>query len=193
MIIAGTFVQDTQAEGAVQRLKEVGFTDDAIAKFFVNPPGQHGLFPIGGDEFASPGAEHGGAGALEGASVGSVVGAVLGAAAAPVLGPLGVAAGVGVGAYGGSLYGALNKAGQSETGHETATDPNPSSEARPDATPMRKSGLVVAVAVDDGVEERSAVDALRSQGPDFVERADGRLVDSDWVDFDPLRTPEVVG
>ena len=187
MIIAGTFEQDAQAQSAVEKLRHGGFSDGAIAKFFVNPPGQHGLFPIGGDEFASPGAEHGGTGALEGASVGVVAGAVVGAVTAPVLGPLGIAAGAGVGAYGGSLYGALNKTG------DEAEDERPlAHDARRDTEPSRKSGIVVAVVVADSMQERAAISALRSQDPEFVERAEGQLVDSDWVDFDPLKSPRVL-
>ncbi|TMG82113.1 MAG: hypothetical protein E6H74_11585, partial [Betaproteobacteria bacterium] len=73
-IIAGRFETQTEAEHSVNALKREGFTEQDITMFYVNPPGQHGTFPIGGDREASPGATQAHGGAIQGAAVGTAVG-----------------------------------------------------------------------------------------------------------------------
>jgi len=51
-IIAGSLQLQTQAENAVKQLVLAGFSPDKVTSFFVNPPGQHALYPIGGDEYS---------------------------------------------------------------------------------------------------------------------------------------------
>lgn len=51
-IIAGSLQLHTQAENAVKQLVNAGFSPDKVTSFFVNPPGQHALYPIGGDEYS---------------------------------------------------------------------------------------------------------------------------------------------
>ena len=53
-IIAGTFDNLPKAQRAVQDLHVHGCRDDDIHVFHNNASGQHGAFPIGGDEMADP-------------------------------------------------------------------------------------------------------------------------------------------
>jgi hypothetical protein len=64
-----------------------GFPSDQATFFFVNPPGQHDLYPIGGDEDESPGTHYASTGAASGAVVGGTLGLAVGIASLPVLGP----------------------------------------------------------------------------------------------------------
>jgi hypothetical protein len=51
-IVAGRFETFEQAEAAVRDLTMEGFRREDASAFFVNPPGQHAQFPIGGDQYA---------------------------------------------------------------------------------------------------------------------------------------------
>lgn len=171
-IIAGRFIGQDEAAAAMERLVQAGFDRDEIALFFVNAPGQHDRFPIGGDEDESPGTEKAGPGAVAGAGG---VGAALGLAAAPVLGPVGAMAGAAVGAYVGSLVGALNKLPPDEDKGDTHLPREP-----------RKSGVLVAVAAPTSPQRASAIELLRAAGAEEVEYAEGEIRGGDWTDFDPL-------
>jgi hypothetical protein len=72
-IVAGRFEQQADADAAIASLVRHGFHRDQVASFFVNAPGQHAQFPIGGDCVASPGARAAGGGAAVGAAVGGTV------------------------------------------------------------------------------------------------------------------------
>src|SRR5688572_25322500 len=137
-IIAGDFETEAQAEKAVHRLRELGIPAERISSFFVNPPGQHAAFPIGGDHDESPGAEHAEKGAAAGAAIGGAVGLAVGLAATPLLGPAAAVGGAGVGAYTGALVGTLGTLGERKT-----------------ASPVveRPSGVIVAVNTSDHVEQ----------------------------------------
>jgi hypothetical protein len=180
-IVAGTFQLQEQALAAVAALKEAGFARQEVTSFFVNPRGQHDLYPVGGDADDSPGAHHAPKGAVGGAEAGGAVG-LLGAAVAlaalPAIGPaaalLGVGVSAGVGAYTGSLAGALSTLG----------DP---ADATTDLPPPRKSGMLVAVAVGGQPGEADAVRVLRAQGALEIEYAEGTIADGHWPDFDPLK------
>src|SRR4051812_13183187 len=124
-IIAGLFDTITKAEAAVQDLLHGIRGQEDISTFYNNPPGQHGKFPVGGDEDADPGAENAHSNAAKGAALGAGVGL-----AAAIAGPLGAAAAASVGAYAGSLSGALTGV------HDS--DANPVSARRP-------AGVMVAV------------------------------------------------
>ena len=63
-IVAGRFEQQTEAQAAIEKLLRRGFRRDDVSSFFVNPPGQHGRFAVGGDRNVSPGARGAGLGAL---------------------------------------------------------------------------------------------------------------------------------
>src|SRR5262249_9434283 len=55
-IIAGRFEQKPEADRAIDVLRRRGFGSDQLNVFYLNPPGQHAKFPVGGDENVSPGA-----------------------------------------------------------------------------------------------------------------------------------------
>jgi hypothetical protein len=174
-IIAGRFAQQDQVEQAFEQLVQAGFAEERISSFFVNPPGQHDLHPGGGDHTLSTGAEHSPEGTTLGVAAGGTAGAVAGVAAAPFLGPVGVAAGALVGAHVGSLVGSLSKMDEAD-----------------ESAPVRHAGLLLAIAADGGDEQARAIDLLRSCGAVDIERAEGSIVDGDWVDFDPLAAPMLV-
>ena len=56
-IIAARLQEQDQIANAVAALKDAGFNEASISSFYVNPPGQHDLFPLGGDREDSPGAK----------------------------------------------------------------------------------------------------------------------------------------
>ncbi len=182
-IIAGHFVTLEQAAHAEQALHAKGHDARSISVFYVNPPGQHDVFPIGGDRSQSPGAKQTvmglAAGGCGGAAIGAAVGA-LGFSAAGVVAPL---LGGLVGAHLGVLVGSLASTKQrGEIGrHE-----------RENAEPVRKSGVIVAVCIDNSVQESATIETLRELGATRIERAKGVIRDSDWVDFDPLSHPDYV-
>ena len=73
-IVAGRFEMREPAEKAVRALVGRGFHHADTTEFFVNPAGQHGSLPTGGDQFADA--------ASSKAHVGAGVGAAAGTAAA---------------------------------------------------------------------------------------------------------------
>jgi len=73
-IIAGHFDQ------AVRGLAAQGFAESEYVVYFLNPPGQHDLTPIGGDAHSDEGAREAGKGAVAGATVGGAVGLAVGGA-----------------------------------------------------------------------------------------------------------------
>ena len=180
-IIAGRFQLQQEAEDAIEALAQAGFARDRVATFFVNPAGQHDTFPIGGDRALSPGAKESG----KGIAAGAATGAAVGAAAASVLGPIGTVTGSLVGAHVGGLVGSLSQMKEKgETGEHAEDVEN--------AAPVRKSGMIVAVAVDHGESEDRAINVLRSLGAADIERAQGTVEDSDWKDFNPVEPPALV-
>jgi len=98
-IIAGVFDDNAAADRAIEKLHDLGFADNDIDRFDVNPPGRHHGLPLGGDEGADKGAKGGEMGALAGAAVGGAVGAVAGLVASPLIGPVAIAGGLAAGAY----------------------------------------------------------------------------------------------
>ena len=86
-IISGNFQQQAEAQSALSDLAGAGFEAGKTTTFFVNPPGQHDRYPIGGDEDESPGTEDAAAGSASGAAVGGAIGVAVGLATLPVLGP----------------------------------------------------------------------------------------------------------
>ena len=188
IIIAGRFETQDQGKSALDALQHEGFARDALAMFYVNPTGQHGIHPGGGDSEESPGARDADKGAAAGGGAGAAVGAAVGLATTPVVGPVGVAAGAGVGAYTGSLGGALK-----ETNDESEVD---ESAAGGDTRKMteRQAGVLVAVRIDSDTDESKsrAIKALRAQNAADIEHARGRIEDGDWTDFDPREPVQLV-
>src|SRR5215831_8760065 len=186
-IIAGRFEQKPEADRAVDTLRRRGFGADQVNAFFLNPPGQHAKFPVGGDENVSPGATKASGSAAKGALVGGAAGLVLGLAAAPL-------AGVGVGAYAGSLVGALNGMKKPVDPGEAARRPQSAdSEIDPSGRPPRLAGVMVTVYAPDEERRSIAINVLHSGGARDIEHAEGEWRDGKWIDFDPLKAPELVG
>lgn len=173
-IIAGMFDTIDKAEGAVGKLLDTEFGGEDVCSFANNPPGQHATFPIGGDENEDPGAVHADSHAGTGAAIGLGTGAAIGAVTA---GPPGAAVGAGIGAYVGSLVGALH--GLEGSG----TDEEPT---------RRPAGIVVAVRIESGNAERSAIATLQTHGAIHIEKAEGEWRDGKWIDFDPVSVPIIL-
>ncbi|HJV51333.1 MULTISPECIES: hypothetical protein [Oxalobacteraceae] len=180
-IIAGRFQQQSEVEDSIEELQRAGFARERISAFYVNPPGQHDTFPIGGDRAQSPGAKQSG----KGVAAGAAAGAAAGLAAAPFLGPVGAVTGGLLGAHVGGLVGSLSTMKeQGDTGEHAEDAEN--------AAPIRKSGMMVAVAVDDPEHEDQVVNMLRSLGAADIERAQGIIENGDWRDFNPVEPPQLV-
>jgi hypothetical protein len=167
-IIAGRLEQQSQVQDAIDALRDAGFAEEQITSFYVNPPGQHDQYPLGGDHDKSTGAKH----SDRGVAGGGAIGAAVGVATTPLLGPAGAAAGALVGAHIGSLVGSMSQMDEAEQ-----------------SLPIRHSGMFVAVCVPEYEEEGHAVEVLRSVGALDLERADGAIIDGDWNDFDPTSAP----
>lgn len=178
-IVAGRFEQQADADAAIAELMRQGFARDQVTSFFVNPPGEHAKFPIGGDRAESPGAEKAGTGAVAGAAVGGAVGIGLGLAATPVVGPVALPTAAGLGAYMGALAGALGKM-------EDAPADRPHTEAPPE---VRRAGIVVAAHAPEPEQRASALEVLQASGAKDVETAEGHWRDGKWIDFDPVAPP----
>jgi len=167
-IVAGRFETLPQAEHAVGELKLAHWAEDDIDLFFTAAPGQHGVYPVGGDEDADPearGAEHA---TLKGAAIGAGIGLLAGS----LVGPLGAAAGAAVGGYTGSLAGTLKGLGRGNA------------EER-----RRPAGVIVAVNVGDPTLEHDALEILERCGAAPVEAKDGEWHGGAWTDFDPVSPP----
>jgi hypothetical protein len=181
-IIAGKFQQQEQVHNVISELKRVAFSESEITSFYLNPRGQHDLLPQGGDREESPGAKESGKGSAIGIAGGGVVGAVVGLVTTPAFGILGPALGAAVGAHVGSLVGGvveMKEKGEAENDGGNKLE-------------QRKSGMIVGVNVNDVGEEQIAIRVLRSFGANQIERSDGRIVKSDWLDFNPIAIPTLI-
>jgi len=174
LIIAGHFQLQETALDVCAAFKAAGFAPERVTTFFNNPPGQHNVIPTGGDRAESPGAKGTPEAVAKGEVTGAAIGAAAGAATIPLTGPLGPVIGGLVGAHVGSLYSFSELKEKDESG-----------------PPPRHSCMMVAVAVDGGDEAR-AIELMRQQGAEKVERADGIIENGDWKDFDPLSVPQFV-
>jgi hypothetical protein len=180
LIVAGRFTTFAEAETAAARLFDAGIVQEDVTLFFVNPPGQHARFPVGGDEYADRQAARSSVGAGKGGVIGAAVGAAVGVAlfaafSAPFVALI-VAAGVG--AYIGSLVGAMThtrgggKVPERQVPHEG-----------------HGSGVLVAVHVSPDNQDTVAR-VLREAGSLEIERAHGRWQHGRWADFDPTKDVE---
>jgi outer membrane lipoprotein SlyB len=184
-IVAGRFETQPQADAALAALSRTGFQKHDYTCFYLTPPGQHGVYPIGGDAHHDEGTKESGQKAITAAAIGSVTGLALGTATGAALGEpgftaAGAIAGAGIGGYVGSLAGGL-------TGSR-AGDPT---EATKDEPVERPSGMMVAIRLDEGREDE-AVRALRDAGALEIERAEGEWRNGAWVDFDPRRIAHTI-
>lgn len=178
-IVAGRFDNITDADTALAALHDAGFAANETTKFYTPPPGQHDIYPVGGDTHADKRAEDIDKGALAGAAIGGgaglAAGAAAGAAIGGIAGPIGAIAGAGVGAYVGSLHGGMS---QAKSANEE--------EATPERPVERVGGgtIVAALAARDGAEERAEL-VLARNGALQVVHADGEWSNGEWRDFDP--------
>lgn len=179
-IIAGRFEQQSQVQQVISELVRSGFDRDQVSSFYVTPAGQHGNFPLGGDEHKSPGMDHDTTGVGAGWAAGGAVGAAIGAATTPLTGPLGAVTGAFVGAHIAAVGGALSQA--DDDGEDEA-------HGQPH---IRHAGMMVAVSVPEGGDTGKAIEALRAIGAADIERREGTIVNGDWVDFDPVAPPSLI-
>ncbi|WP_343738473.1 hypothetical protein [Achromobacter sp.] len=183
LIVAARFEGFEAAKAAASRLATSGFSDWDIHTFYVNPAGEHGRFPYGGDRRSDPDAGRADMGAYLGAGGVGAVFAVFGGFVAAELSDstAAILAAAGVGAYLGSLFGALWVTGHGTTQHGHF---NPDSHAE-----IRQAGVMVAVRVRPQ-REILACRILRDAGGADVEHANGRWRNNHWEDFDPLSLPQ---
>ncbi len=186
-LIVGRYSQLAEAENASRDLLRAGFLARDMSLFYLNPQGQHALYPVGGDEDESAGTHEARSGAVRGAVGGVGAGTLVGVATMPVLGPAGPLLGAAVGAYTGSLVGALNNMEEPDAHGDPARDSN---ESDADNQP-RKAGVMLAVAVATPAERDYAIEIL-SERAHQVEEAEGLLQNGEWVDFDPLAPCKVI-
>lgn len=179
-VIAGRFEQQGLVQQAREEILRAGFSEDKVSTFYLNPPGQHDLYKVGGDRDESPGAKHSESGLIKGGAAGAAVGVAVGAVTIPVLGPVGPIAGGLLGAHLGDLGGALG-----------SMDDNGEAAAR-GKVPLRRAGLMVAVAAENSEEEKRAISVLQALHAEDIERSEGQIVDGDWQDFDPLAPPSLL-
>ena len=180
-IIAGRFDATLDAEAAVEALRREGFNRDEIDSFYVAPPGQNAMTPLGGDApHASAGSRFAGFGAITGALVGGLLGMLIGLAIDSRYGAVAVLFAAGVGAYLGSFLGAMGKV----RGGRRA-------EASPEHPVEPRGGRLIAVNAERPGMDARALKVLRELGARDVGRADGTWRNG-WKDFDPrapLTTP----
>jgi hypothetical protein len=178
-IIAGGFDVYSKTQAALARLRDAGVPEEFVCEFRVNPAGEHDQTPIGGDRMKSPGAKDAEEGAGKVGAAGAVLGAAAGVALTPVLGPAGIVAGAGVGGYTGSLIGSMNETKK---------------EGRPDHEDVRPAEAMIAVNVDGaGIPAEQVVRLFEECGAQQVEQAEGTWADGEWVDFDPVSRPQLIG
>jgi hypothetical protein len=174
-IVAGRFEDFSHAEEVLRALSGAGFQRSDYQSFFVNPPGQHATFPVGGDSYSDEGARGAGRGALRGALGGGVIGLAAGAGAYLFFDQaITILAGIGLGAYMGSLVGALSRTRAGSRRRATAEHPV-----------ERPAGYMVAVRVDRPGTEQPAIETLQRHGARDIERTEGEWRAGDWKDFDP--------
>lgn len=182
-IIAGRLQQQDQVQQAIHQLMVLGFAPGQISSFYLNPPGQHDMYPLGGDRDESPGATKAGNGAVSGAAAGGAVGAAVGLIGAPVTGPVSTALGALVGAHVGALIGSLSQ--MKDKGETTDDDAE-------NAASVRRSGMMVAVSVNEPETEQHVIKLLKDLGADQIELGEGTISKGDWTDFDPRVPPNLI-
>jgi predicted lipid-binding transport protein (Tim44 family) len=180
-IIAGRFDATVDADAAIGALRREGFSREEIDSFYVAPPGQNAMTPLGGDApHSSAGSRFAGFGAIAGALVGGLAGMLIGLAVDSRYGAVAVLFAAGLGAYLGSFVGAIRKLRGGKPGEASVEHP-----LEP------KAGRMVAVNADRPGTDAVALKVLREFGARDVGRADGTWRNG-WKDFDPrapLMTP----
>jgi hypothetical protein len=171
-ILSGQFDDFEGARAVVEELLTLGMAEEDIDTYALNAPGQHDLFPIGGDEDADRSARGGEHGAVKGAALGGAAGLALGAAAIPVVGPIAAAAGLAVGAYTGAFAGAVKTMGD-----------------EPVRIPQRPAGVRVVAHIPTSRHRDCVLSTFRRHAARSIEEAEGTWHDGSWSDFDPVTVP----
>ena len=190
-IIAGRVQTQQRADDVMAELQSRGIAAHDMQAFYVNPPGQHGAYPIGGDVDADTGTEEASIGQASGIAAGAAAGLAAGAvagAAIPPLAPILAVALAGVGAHVGGMAGALASTRPAEEEKQETETRKPDA----DASHMRRGGMTLAVRVDS-FNERTVIEALTAAAAEDLERAQGEWQDGQWVDFDPLKPVQKIG
>lgn len=180
-IIAGRFTEQAQVTRAIDGMADAGISPDRMSHFYLNPPGQHDVYPVGGDRNDSPGAHEAGGGIATGATTGGIVGAAVGLTGAPVFGPLGPAVGALVGAHVGGLVGSLTQ--MKEKG--IPEDSTATAGGHENEEIQRHSGMMLAVAID-AANHQEVIRLMKAYGATDIEQTEGTIANGDWPDFDPL-------
>ena len=190
-IIAARVETQQRADELMTQLQAHGVAADDMQAFYVNPPGQHGTYPIGGDVAVDTGTEESSLGQASGVAAGAAAGLAAGAvagAAIPPLAPIIALALAGVGAHVGGMVGAL---ASTRPAHEEKQETE-NSAPDADAVNMRRGGMTLAVRVEPA-NEKTVINLLTAAAVEDLERAQGDWQDGQWVDFDPLAPPHKIG
>ena len=172
-IIAGRFKTRDSADSVATLIAHyIDSTDICI--FHNNPPGQHDLYFVGGDEDEDPDAAGAGKSAGGAAIAAGLAAGAIGALGGPVVALATAAAG----AYAGSLIGAMDGLG-------THND-------KPIAPQRRPGGVMLSVRIAIPVNEKRVIAAMRAQGAIAIEQTQGEWRDGDWTDFNPVSTPQLM-
>lgn len=175
-ILVARFQLQEEAEDVARQLLKRGYQQQAMTIFYLNPSGQHALYPLGGDRDKSPGAEETDIGGVKGASVGALVGASLGAVVAPLGGVVSVPLGTLAGAHIGGLVGSLVS---------TEEDSPPARNIRQ----SRVAGMRLAVALHSAQQEQEVSNLMQAMQAQDIEQTSGEIIGGQWQDFDPLSEP----
>lgn len=195
-IVAARFQEQEQVDAAIAAIMETGVAREHMSSFYLNPPGQHNTYAIGGDRDDSPGAHESGEGVAKGVTTGGAIGAAAGLTGVALFGPVGPAIGALVGAHVGGLLGSLSEMKEKGEGEKATADGS----GYQNELAQRKSGMILAVAAGDmmGVassahpEHDQLVQMLINAGGQDIELAEGSIVEGDWQDFDPLQIPKFI-
>jgi hypothetical protein len=203
-IIAGRFATKSDADAAAETLAGLIAAND-LCTFHNSPPGQHGVAIFGEDEvkrhheLVVKNAAHAQDPSetdvskqqdnAETSALGTAVAAgVTAGLVAAVAGPVAALAAVGVAAYTGSLAGALQGSG----GSTESNNAHSSHTAHHNESTMRKGGVMLAVHVAEQGSEAEVIRLLHAAGAKDIEEAEGIWGEADWIDFDPLGSPNLV-
>lgn len=171
-IIAGRFETENEARLAATSLVEFVSEND-IFIFFNNQPGAH-------DSESAPADQDAAESAAKGATTGAVSGGVAAGVAGTIVGgPVVGAVAAAMAGYTGSLIGTAG--GLPEEG-ENANK----------ASHSRAAGMMLAVRVTDARNKQQLIDQLRQHGAADIETAKGEWRKGEWVDFDPMASPQLV-
>lgn len=176
-IVCGRYDKTLDADAAVQALRREGFQPAEIDSFYVPPPGQNQLTPIGGDAHSDAGSRDAGKGAAMGAVIGLVAGLALGLVASLHLGEASIFLGAFLGALVGAFAGTMMRLHGASRYEATHVHPVES-----------RGGRMIAVNVDRAGTAELALAILRRTGARDTGRTFGEWRDGSWQDFDP-RTP----